>query len=457
MTTLDAVTEASWRVSVQRRLRAYGSPQTSRIIGIDIARGLAVLGMFGAHLGVSEAFDWGTPSTWQDLVNGRSSILFAILAGVSIALISGRRVPLDGIELLQARTRIFTRAVLIFAIGGVLEFLGTGVAVILPMYALLFVLALPFLRWKSWQLFALAGALALTMPFLQRILSLFTGELSGTSAFMDLLVSGVYPGMIWIVFVLTGLGIGRLDLASTRVRAILAGAGIVLAVVGYGIGAVGDALLPTTPSSSSSSSSSYEDYEEGVPAEDLDFDGLVCDDYGDGSLYCYPPGLFDGEDGTPSDVPQDEFDITDLGAAVGGLLSASAHSGSTTEVMGSTGFALCVIAICLFAAGWRPSRWALYPIAAIGSMALTAYSVHVFAISFLGEAAYENNPMFLVFVVAALVLCSAWAVLIGRGPFERFLAYVSRQAASFTPTRAEASTTPSLESQQQNSFGEPQK
>jgi len=453
VTTVDAVIEPSWRDSVRRRLRAYGTPGTSRIIGIDLARGLAVLGMFVAHLGVSEAFDWGTPATWQDLVNGRSSILFATLAGVSIALISGRRTPLDGLELLQARTRILTRAVLIFAIGGVLEYVGTGVAVILPMYALLFVVSLPFLRWRSWQLFTLAGVLALVMPFLQLVLTLLTGDHFATSAFMDLLVSGVYPGMIWIVFVLTGLGVGRLDLGATRVRLILAGAGVLLAVVGYGLGAVGDAFSPEPPAGSSSSyPESSDDYIEGVQPGEIDFDGLVCDDYGDGSVSCYPPDYYDSEEPV-----EEEPSLADVGAALGGLLSAQPHSGTTTEVMGSTGFALCIIVLCLFAASWRPSRWALYPVAAVGSMALTAYSVHIFAISFLGEAAYENNAMAVVFVVAGLVLCSAWAVTVGRGPLERFLAHVSRRTASFARAGAEASTTPSLESQQQKSFGEPQK
>ncbi|TBN56152.1 DUF1624 domain-containing protein [Glaciihabitans arcticus] len=457
MTTAEAVAEASWRVSVKRRLRAYGSPGTSRIIGIDIARGLAVLGMFAAHIGITENFDWGTPSTWLDVVNGRSSILFAVLAGVSIALISGRRVPLEGVPLLQARTRIFTRAVLIFAIGGVLEFLGTGVAVILPMYALLFVLSLPFLRWKPWMLFTLAGVLALVMPFLQLVLTLVTSTSYTSSAFITLLVSGTYPGMIWIVFLLTGLGVGRLDLAAKRTRLVLLGTGLVLAIVGYGIGALGDALSPEPPgSSSSSSSSSSGEIEEGVPAKDLDLDGLVCDDYGDGFISCYPPD-FSGPIDEGVTAPEDEYGIESLGGALGGLLSARPHSGTTTEVMGSTGFALCVIVLCLFAAGWRGSRWALYPIAATGSMALTAYSVHVFAISFLGEAAWENNTTLGWFIAGALVLCSAWAVCFGRGPLERLLSDVSRQAASFAEPRDEASGTPSLESQPQHSFGESQK
>lgn len=67
----------------------------ARLAGVDLARGLAVLGMFAAHLlWITDPFDWGTPGTWIALVDGRSSILFATLAGVSIGLVTGGRVPL---------------------------------------------------------------------------------------------------------------------------------------------------------------------------------------------------------------------------------------------------------------------------------------------------------------------------------------------------------------------------
>ena len=99
----------------------------SRIVGIDVARGLAVLGMFGAHIGVTTPWDWTDPSTWLDVVNGRSSILFATLAGVSIAILSGRDHPVDGADLRAARIRILVRAAAIFLLGALLELLGTNV------------------------------------------------------------------------------------------------------------------------------------------------------------------------------------------------------------------------------------------------------------------------------------------------------------------------------------------
>ncbi|MGV8886433.1 MAG: heparan-alpha-glucosaminide N-acetyltransferase domain-containing protein [Microbacteriaceae bacterium] len=427
-----------WGAAVVRRIVGYDKPNGTRLIGIDIARGLAVLGMFVAHTATTGSFDWATPSTWLDVANGRSSILFATLAGISIAIISGRRVALHGSDLLQARMRIVMRAVLIFALGGLLEFLGTGVAVILPMYALLFVLALPFLRWKPRSLFVLAGALALTMPLLQRLLVTIISEFGSSGVIVDLFVTGVYPGMIWIVFVLVGLAVGRLDLGAVHVRLWLLGAGLVLALVGYGIGAVADHFTTSVGNGDSSSSypsspGSSSSYDEGVSPDDINFDGLVCDRF-DGLVSCYSPDASFDDDGYIIDDGSgqlgDQSFSDRLSNALSGFFTARAHSGTTIEVVASGGFALMIIALSLFAARLRPIRWLFFPVAAVGSMALTAYSGHIIALSIVGGSSqFEGNELLVAFTIAALIACSVWALVLGRGPFERLLTRVSHAAA----------------------------
>ena len=437
-------TRESWGARSVHRLRGFGSPTSNRIIGVDVARGLAVLGMYGAHVGFTTAFDWSSPETWTDVVNGRASILFALLAGVSIAIISGRTEPLDGVDLLRARVRIFTRAVLIFALGGLLEYLGTGVAVILPTYAALFVLSIPFLRWKPRALFILAACIAVLMPFLvsfrPEIMWDEAGALGGGVIF-DLLVTGTYPGLIWMAFVLAGLAIGRLDLRVLRVQVWLVLIGLALAVVGYGLGSLGDAVLGSSSAPDSSSSWTYIPSEgiemESLPGEDVDLSGLRCEVTGPEEYFCYNPELMLGDEGSvPEETPPPEDTFGGIASYFdySYLWTARAHSGSPFEVVGSTGFAMIVLGLSLLATRPRAIRWILYPVASVGAMALTAYSVHIFAIAILGGGVYDvtDNWLWLAFSLVALVLCTAWTILVGRGPLEQALTRISHDAARVT-------------------------
>src|SRR4051812_6513176 len=70
---------------------ASGRPR-SRLIGIDAARGIALVGMMGVHI-FQPADSDGTMSLAWTLAGGKSAALFALLAGVGIAFTSGRRPP----------------------------------------------------------------------------------------------------------------------------------------------------------------------------------------------------------------------------------------------------------------------------------------------------------------------------------------------------------------------------
>jgi uncharacterized protein len=186
---------------------------------------------------------------------------------------------------------------------------------------------------------------------------------------LDLLVTGYYPCLVWMAFLLAGLGLGRLDLAAIGVQWRMLLAGIGLAVLGYGGAALAAAMVDA--------------------------------------------GAFDG------------------------LLTSEAHSGSPFEVIGSTGFAFGVIALCLLASR-VVLRWVLLPVAAVGSMALSAYSIQIIGLAYVVLASdtgpdflgfQPDNALWLWFVVVALVACTAWFLLLGRGPFERFLTWVSAWAA----------------------------
>ncbi len=63
----------------------------TRIDGLDVARAIAILGMFVAHVGNSGRRQSPGGWDWLWIADGRPSALFAVLVGVSMALIVQRR------------------------------------------------------------------------------------------------------------------------------------------------------------------------------------------------------------------------------------------------------------------------------------------------------------------------------------------------------------------------------
>lgn len=129
------------------------SARRPRLVGVDAARGVALLGMIAVHsLYLVDAA--GRP-TWSAVIfSGRAAAAFAVLAGVGIAFMTGRR-----------RVRVSTgpptaaaltvRALVVGAIGLALGYTDASLgAVILPYYALMFVLAVPLVFLPTW---AVAG------------------------------------------------------------------------------------------------------------------------------------------------------------------------------------------------------------------------------------------------------------------------------------------------------------
>lgn len=378
-------------------------PAGDRVPGVDLARGLAILGMFAAHVGVTSD-DFSTGEGWLSLVHGRSSILFAVIAGVSLALVSGRRTPLSGVPALQARTRILVRAVLLLALAGLLDVLGTPVALILGFYAAYFVLALPFLRWSPPRLAGLALVVAVLGPpvaywwpeiMLRAELWL---PMDGSGALTDFLLTGTYPALVWMAFVLAGLAVGRLDLASRRLQVSLLGGGLVTSFVAYMASALVTGSWLTAVLAGSGPTA------------------LIEQQAADASGVYQPEPL-----PWSAPLPTPEY-----------LWLAGPHTNTTLEVLGSGGFALAVLGLCLLLGSSRAVLRVLAPLAAVGSMALTVYCLQVLAIWAWEDqlmSATGNGELALL-VVASLVFATVWRWALGRGPLERFVGWVAGRAAS---------------------------
>src|SRR5512141_873904 len=137
---------------------ARGNTAVLRLAGIDAARGLALLGMMATHVLPTFESDPQLTPTWVGLVfSGRASALFAVLAGIGLALSTGKQHPFQGPQLWAARRGIAFRALVVGAVGLSLGGLEVNIAIILVHYAVLFLCVLPFLGLDVKHLLVLAG------------------------------------------------------------------------------------------------------------------------------------------------------------------------------------------------------------------------------------------------------------------------------------------------------------
>lgn len=404
-------------------------------MGIDVARGLAVFGMIGVHVGIAATFDATNPLTWTALVEGRSSILFAVVAGISVAIATGMGTTPTGEALRSARLRMAGRALAVLAIGLALELLGSTIAVILPIYGLLFLIVIPFLGLRRRTLLIIAAALALAGPTLMALVRALA--LGGSGAGVDFLIAGSYPLTVWLPLILAGMAVGRSSLRETRTAAIVTGLGVLLAVGGYGVGSAVNGS-PDAWTSGAAFSSGSKGFSGITPGDQLDLDGKTCITKSDAVITCFS-GNGSGSMGGTGEVSEpylERLGASDLATSLAGAWGVSPHSGGTFEIIGSGGFALAIVGGCLLLA--RPLRWVLLPVAAVGSMPLTAYSAHVISFAVLispiafapGLVSFEGTSTSTAFWLACigvlLVGCTAWALAFGRGPLERITAWAAR-------------------------------
>jgi uncharacterized membrane protein YeiB len=427
----------------RQRLRALVSPP--RINALDIARALAILGMIGAHVGDIPPFDPTWPPSYLAVVHGHSSMLFAVLAGVSIALVTDRqRIPAPA-ELPRMRFALLGRGMTIFLLGLVLELLGTGVAVILTFYGVVYIAAMPVLRLRPSRLLLLALPIALLGPVLVALAEVLSLGSTGSGA--DLLLTGSYRFTAWAPLILLGMALGRMPLGSPRLAAALtgigAGAALLVTAVGLGLTALLGTLAPATLGPDEETSGVEVAAGEGSGTEGLGSEGpgaeeSVSEDAARGEVSV---GETSGDDDLGEDLAAEE--ASELGWDGYGealartdpwrtlqeaVLSPSPHSGSTVEILRSAGLALALIGGLLLVA--RPLRWVLLPLSAMGSMPLTSYTVHLLSLVVLvGPGGWiADNRVWAVSALVLLAACTVWSALQGRGPLERLTAWAARRA-----------------------------
>lgn len=344
--------------------------RTGRVVGLDVARALAIIGMIAVNVGPRG--EGGLLGTLYGIPLGRSSVLFMVLAGVGMSILTrAARGPAGGP--LPWRTVVW-RAVLLLVGGLALQMVGHEASVILPLYGLLFIVCLPLLRAPTWLLAALTAITVAVGPLLWLVVR------RGTDAFAvkeptlvdppleivdDLLFSGSYPAVVWVAPFLLGMVLGRLDLRQPRLQRWL--------LVGGAGAAVGAYLL-----------SHLLILVVGQPGREVDWDRLV---------------------------------------------SMTGHSQMPLWLVSSTGAALAVLGACLlgegFLARWTPG------LVDMGRLSLTVYVGHLLALA----AFVRPGPDTLaggilvttVLCVASLVFAWLWTRRFRTGPLEVLMRLPRRQ------------------------------
>ena len=382
--------------------KTRGASVPARLYGIDAARGLALLGMMATHLLPTFESNADLTPTWIGLTfSGRAAALFAVLAGVGLALSTGKHKPLAGPELSAARRGVALRALVIAAVGLTLGGVEVNLAIILVHYAVLFLCVLPFLGLEIKRLCAWAAGWILASPVLAYLLRpwLLAAEpplklghnpswedLATPSRLLaDLFFTGYYPVFQWLSYLLVGLVIGRLMLTKALVPVVLLVAGTAVAVAAKALGVMamenwgGRAALEAILNS------------PGYPLDSV--------------LQVNLTG-----------IPQE--------GSWWWLASAAPHSGTTLDLLHTSAVAAAVIGACLLLG--RVAAWVdldlLLPLRGAGAMTLTLYAVHVWVVSgfYLKPlpAGWTEDGMYFAHAATAIIVGMVFVLLKWRGPLE---------------------------------------
>jgi uncharacterized membrane protein YeiB len=369
-----------------------------RLSGVDVARCVALFGMAATHV-LPTTDQSGAPTLVGQVFSGRSAALFAVLAGVGLALAVGPR-P----QLRRAAPVVAARAAMIGLVGLLLAVFDSGIAVILAYYAVFFVLVLPWLRARPPVLLASAAVVALVVPVLSFAVRDDLPERDPTNPgpwdladpaplLSELLVTGYYPAAVWIAYLLTGMAVGRLALSSQRTAVVVAASGAALALVAHGVSAL---LLGPV--------GGYRRIAEAVRLPLPDTRQIVgSSSYGN----------------IPTETPW-------------WLATDAPHSSTPLDMAATTGSSLLVLGLALLAARAVPAL--LAPLAATGSMPLSLYTAHVVLLGTTEPT--DLLRYYWLQVAVAVVFATLWRRFVGRGPMESVI------ARAVEPLRAERVPVP---------------
>jgi uncharacterized membrane protein len=346
-----------------------------RIDGVDAARGLALIGMFVAH--VAPAAATLEAAELLAIADERPRLLFALTAGIGLGFISGGIRPITE-ERGELRRQIAIRAVILIALGFLIwATLHPLVFIILDVYGVAFLVTLPLLFLPRRILLVLGVALLSVTPALAELGARtdFVSEVRQTPLkfLSDWVVGGAYPVIVWVPVMLIGLALARFGLTSPRVVGIAALAGATVAAV----------LLPMV-------------------------------------------ALLPGEE-----VVSEASWAVPLGASLAALGNVGVGIVVVAGMLLLMQFARPAVR--------HVASMVLSPITAMGSMPLSVYTLHLVVIAAairVEDGVYTDDSfeLLLGLIVGSMLFAWLWRRYLGRGPLERMLRWASGRSRADAST-----------------------
>ena len=197
-----------------------------RIIGIDLARALAVIGMIVVNFKIvfgENGINW--VKSFVDILEGKAAATFVVLAGVGLALMTKSAIKNnDKSKLKIVRNRILKRALFLFIIG--ISYITIWPADILHFYGIYMLIIILLLKSKERTIIILAISLIIVFPILLSFWNYETGWNFDTLEYQgfwtingfirNLFFNGFHPVIPWTSFMLFGYWFGKQDLNNDK-------------------------------------------------------------------------------------------------------------------------------------------------------------------------------------------------------------------------------------------------
>ena len=200
-----------------------------RITGFDFARSLALLGMIIVNFTVVMNPETGSTAllSLTQLLQGRASALFVIIAGIGVTLSSNKsRLSNDTLTICCARSKLIRRALLMIVVGLLFTVIWEGD--ILVFYGFYFLFAASLFTKSNHTLLFACVVLVLLFPLLLMFFDYeknwdwstltYTDLWSAEGLIRRIFFNGFHPVLPWTAFVIFGMWLARQNLADTKIR-----------------------------------------------------------------------------------------------------------------------------------------------------------------------------------------------------------------------------------------------